>query len=452
MTTDKQSKMVLPVLPERHNTNTASRAEVGAMVYTATSRVQMHYRYVNQHPGPVSVWLALPPELPTQRDLQIDLAPAPASIEVDGNGINRLAFYQLEPGAAIRLSLQATLYRAAYEPAARAGQATLDPADHDRYLRSSALIRVTDEIRAEAQRIVAGATTPLDRARRLYLHLVRHYRYQWPPTARGSESMRRNQRGDCAEYSFLYAAWCRALGIPCRVMIGTWAHGQLNAHVWNEVFIEGIGWMPVDSSIHQTLLRVPGLADLDWALQRVRHRFGRISPRRLAFSIDPDVPLRPPFREREAPERYERMQFADRQFAWGFDSLDGAAPYLQPAYVQLTAPLDETTGSAVDQVLALFWPPLVARKVAPLLGVWRFTDSIWYRLGTWLMILGFTVGLFNTILDAAWGIETLALPGALGYFAGMIIFTARSGLRWWKLLLILLQALPLLGVLLRLVL
>lgn len=397
----------------------------GAVRYRLARQVEMAYEYVNNQPGPLSLWLSLPPDLPMQRNVRLEgLSPTPREITSDGHGINRLAFFQLAPGEALRFTLRADLYDASYDPPAL-GSATLSPEAREQALRSSPLIRVTDEVRAEARRIVGDATTPLEQARRLFVHLVRHYRYRYPPAARGSEAMRRSHQGDCGEYSFLYAAWCRALGIPCRVLVGTFAHGRFAAHVWNEVFIEGVGWLPADSSILQTPLRLPILADLDWALQRLGRRFGRLSGDRLAFSIDPDVVLLPPFVERPVPERADRMMMGGHDLAWGFESLHGAAPYLQPIYLRFS----ETR---------------LPLKTEDYLGAWRFADPLPYRLGTWLLWGGFLIGALGTLLGLL-DIEGFDLPKAAGYTLANIIFIRRTGIRWWKLGLLALFLLELIG-------
>lgn len=408
----------------------------GALHYQPTRRVQMRYHFVNRQDAPCQLWLALPPELPTQRQIEIaDLMPQPQQIADDALGLNRLAFFTLAPGETLSFTLRAELHAVAF----LAGQSTehgplLSDAERAVYLRSTRLINITEEVRAEALRIVGDAPTVLEQARRLYMHLVRFYRYQWPPDARGSEAMRRNRRGDCGEYSFLYAAWCRALGIPCRVMVGTFAYGQLNAHVWNEVFVDGIGWLPTDSSIFQTPLRLPLLADLDWALQRVAARFGSLPGDRLVFSIDPEVPLTPDFVEQAVPDRLARNQIGGRQLAWGYESLDGNAPYLQPIYLRFPAdshPTKDVTTPPLERLLR--WP--VSGEVERLLGRWSFDDPLAYRLGTWLMVLGFLVGVLGTLLDSL-GMASFDLPRILGYLVANIVFIRRTGVRWWKLLLL----------------
>lgn len=410
-------------------------AAPGALIYTPAGRTRMRYTYINRQAAAVDLWLALPPALPTQRNVRIlALTPEPLAVQPDGLGLNCLAFFRLAAGQRLDLELQADLYHCRYDPTAPGQPIALDPAERARFLRSSALVHVTEEVRAEARRIVGDATTPLEQARRLYVHLIKHYRYVWPPAARGSEAMRRLRRGDCGEYSFLYAAWCRALDLPCRVLIGSFAHGRLQAHVWNEVFIAGLGWLPADSSIHQTPLRLPGLADLDWLLQRVEHQLGRLTDERLAFSIDPEVLLVPPYHDQPAPERAERMRIAGRDLAWGYESLDGAAPYLQPIYLRFNSAAEQPR-AGWPAFLAVWWPPLLRRQIEPLLGTWSFHDPLTYRLMTWLMVGGFLVGLLGTVLNIL-AIEGFDLPKLVGYLIGDILLIQRTGVNWWKLVLI----------------
>jgi len=44
-------------------------------------------------------------------------------------------------------------------------------------------------------------------------------------------------------------AWCRAVGIPARVVLGSWVGGRMRAHAWAGLHADGTGWVPVDPSI-----------------------------------------------------------------------------------------------------------------------------------------------------------------------------------------------------------
>ena len=65
------------------------------------------------------------------------------------------------------------------------------------------------------------------------------------------------KRGFCGHYASAFAALMRAVGIPARVVTGYygglynrfadyWIVAQSDAHAWDEVWIEGRGWMRVD--------------------------------------------------------------------------------------------------------------------------------------------------------------------------------------------------------------
>ena len=392
----------------------------GAMVYSLANEAAMRYSFTNTQSTPLELWLALPPTLPMQQHVRIEgMTPNPVQIQHDDLNLNQLAFFRLEPQETLQFTVHASLYNAAYQPASAGTSSALSEAERAFFLRSSRLIQVTDEVRAEAQRIVGDADTQFEQARRLYLHLIKHYTYQWPPDDRGSEAMRQSHRGDCGQYSFLYAAWCRSLGIPCRVLVGSWARGHMQMHVWNEVYIEGSGWLPLDSSVHQTLLRVPILADIDWGLQRLKQRFGKLTGDRLVFSVDPDIPLHPSYQQSNIPEKAQRLRVGGKDLAWGFESLDGTAPYLQPIYLRMT----EAEGI----------------KPSDVLGQWHFKDALTYRILTWVMYLAFTIGALGSILDLlGTGSFGLITPGA--WVLANLFFIHRSGLRWWKLALLVLFA------------
>jgi len=56
-----------------------------------------------------------------------------------------------------------------------------------------------------------------------------------------------SMKGDCNEHSVLYAALCRAGGIPAKVVVGLiYLDGAFFYHAWNEVYLGR--WVPVDAT------------------------------------------------------------------------------------------------------------------------------------------------------------------------------------------------------------
>ncbi|MGL5786035.1 MAG: transglutaminase-like domain-containing protein [Bacteroidales bacterium] len=59
----------------------------------------------------------------------------------------------------------------------------------------------------------------------------------------------RNRHGDCGQVSLLFITLCRRCGIPAKWQSGWMLHpGAENLHDWTEVYLGGIGWIPVDVS------------------------------------------------------------------------------------------------------------------------------------------------------------------------------------------------------------
>ncbi len=72
----------------------------------------------------------------------------------------------------------------------------------------------------------------------------------WDPVDRGASWAVLNKQGDCTEFTDLLAALCRAKGIPAKAMEGylttPTAKGDTPKHSRVEVYLENIGWVPVD--------------------------------------------------------------------------------------------------------------------------------------------------------------------------------------------------------------
>jgi hypothetical protein len=64
----------------------------------------------------------------------------------------------------------------------------------------------------------------------------------------------RERRAECQGHAYLFAALARASGIPARIVNGivySAEHGGFLYHTWNEAWIAGRGWQPVDATFGQ---------------------------------------------------------------------------------------------------------------------------------------------------------------------------------------------------------
>jgi hypothetical protein len=119
------------------------------------------------------------------------------------------------------------------------------------YVRPEQLVQSeAPEIVAEAQKIIQGAQGIHDMAFRIYSFVTSHVHYTSETEERGALWALVNGTGDCSEYSYLFVALCRAVGIPARVNVGFGFQGSqesvVEGHMWAEYYLQGYGWVPVD--------------------------------------------------------------------------------------------------------------------------------------------------------------------------------------------------------------
>ena len=131
------------------------------------------------------------------------------------------------------------------------------PADLDRYLRAEPFIESdAPEIKAEAEKMVAGITGNRARAERLVREVNSLVEKRPTVSLPSALEVLRTKVGDCNEHTVLFVALARSLGIPARINVGVaYARGAFYYHAWPEVYLdEGNGrglWLPVDPTFNQ---------------------------------------------------------------------------------------------------------------------------------------------------------------------------------------------------------
>ena len=131
------------------------------------------------------------------------------------------------------------------------------PPDLDRYLHAEPFIESdAPEIKAEAERMVAGVTGTRARAERLTREVNTLVEKKPTVSLPSALEVLRTRVGDCNEHTALFVALARSIGIPARINVGlVYVRGAFYYHAWPEVFIdEGKGqglWLPVDPTFDQ---------------------------------------------------------------------------------------------------------------------------------------------------------------------------------------------------------
>lgn len=104
---------------------------------------------------------------------------------------------------------------------------------------------------AKARELTEGSTDAWDATRRLSDWVSSEIAYAIPGggSAKGVFEMK---AGECGGHSVLLAAFCRAVGIPARMVWGVTyvpqQGGVFGQHGWNEIYMGDAGWVPVDAT------------------------------------------------------------------------------------------------------------------------------------------------------------------------------------------------------------
>jgi transglutaminase-like putative cysteine protease len=118
-------------------------------------------------------------------------------------------------------------------------------------------------VRAVRRRVAEGQSLALA----VSAHVRETFRYtrtpKHDPDADPILEFLRTGRGFCQHYASLAAMLLRAEGIPCRIGAGlafgvlrdgAWTYGLENGHAWVELWLDGIGWVPLDPTAGTTNL------------------------------------------------------------------------------------------------------------------------------------------------------------------------------------------------------
>lgn len=244
---------------------------------------------------------AFPEQQPVYQEIrEVEYNPEPQSF-LDGEDGNRTAIYIIEslaPGERQILEQRFIVdnYKGTYRINAAAvsadyqGYADIDP----RYLQPEPGIESDHkEILQYAKETIGNETNPYLIARKLFADINLYLTYRDGENAnKGALSALRTGEGVCQEYTNLFVASLRAVGIPARVQVGYlynstqhvgepyvlesgYLNGDLLSHSWAEFYLPDIGWVIADPTFTYTVKNGDKEVKLvDWSY------FGRISPER----------------------------------------------------------------------------------------------------------------------------------------------------------------------------
>ncbi|MFY9820570.1 MAG: transglutaminase domain-containing protein [Thermoanaerobaculia bacterium] len=377
----------------------------------------LHYGYPNAGLAAVELWLAEPPECSVQDRVRVasrSLEPA----ETIDLGVQTVQRYRVPPGHVLRVDWAFRSLRPHLDDGGggSAGLPGLSPGERSFYLESSPQIPRHARIEAEARRLAGNVSDPLALAQGFFRSVATEYQYAYPVRRRGALEMLASRRGDCGQFVSLFVALCRAAEIPSRVLVGTLLTPSLDqAHAWAEIWVDGVGWVPADPALGNALAHshLPGAGDPNRA-------FGQLERGYFAFSIGFDIALGDPYgaavRPSTLPARIgPRLAFGGESLSWGFATLQGRVPYLQPVYPRCYP------GKGVNALLRC--SPLghwsLDAKWLPWALAQDVLEQTWFLVALLLVLLGLIAANWSTAIAACCVAAVFALA------------IARLGIRAW---------------------
>jgi transglutaminase-like putative cysteine protease len=203
----------------------------------------------------LDLWLPLPQSDRNQTIHKVTIdAPKPVSIGREPRFGNQCLHVRVElPKAPVVITL---VIEATRRENAGSNEALSDE-DRASYLAAEPLVPLHGPVRALAREATRGLTTDSDKARAIYDKVTAMMKYDKSGSGwgRGDALFACDaKRGNCTDFHALIIGMCRSVGIPARFAIGlpvptTRGEGEiLGYHCWAELYVQGLGWVPVDAS------------------------------------------------------------------------------------------------------------------------------------------------------------------------------------------------------------
>jgi transglutaminase-like putative cysteine protease len=258
------------------------------------------------------IWLVIPREDPAQKVRDVRLTgPGKSRVEQGGTYDNRYAYFEVEnPGTTImvaadfaveRRETRAVVNLQAVEPLS-----DLDRTHLRRELEANTYVPVNEKYMKLAREAVGDERNTVLQAKKLYDWVLGYVEY-WvkdpqhlKASANGeSDYCLTTKTGNCTDFHSLYTSLARSIGIPTRMVYGSFFQGEntpvpnkasldgkdtdASYHCWVEFYARGLGWIPLDVA----------LADLLPTREQQEWYFGNLDARRLTWSRGRDLTLAP---------------------------------------------------------------------------------------------------------------------------------------------------------------
>jgi len=233
----------------------------------------------------IQIWApAIQPSL-AQRNVESVFEPEP--MWENYKGLNRYNLENLQPWNEYVLNQTHWFERYAIETDINTSSIT-GAYDKDRnlvrfYTSSDKLIPTDNKtIRDIARSVTGNEKNPYFKAQKLYNYLIKRLDYVTVSQSETVIDSINSRKADAFEYAVLFTALARNAGVPSRPVSGFLVYGnkQTVNHWWSEIYLNGIGWIPVDPAMGDDM----SLSDLPVRESNSDYYFGNIGSQHIAFS------------------------------------------------------------------------------------------------------------------------------------------------------------------------
>ena len=225
--------------------------------------VQQKIKLINHGPGSPSqqnLWVALiSDDAPYQEVLEREISPKGYQVVKDeyGNEIAEFDFADMPPDSEIRVEID---YRVLVNQV-EADLSSCIGELPDFYTAAELHIESENpQITSMSDELAMDQGTACEQVRAFYDYIGSELVYSYNGSNWGAQAALGKMGADCTEYSSLMIALSRAAGIPARYIEGLSYTPEGNealarlVHSWLEVFLPGIGWIPMDPTLGRSPL------------------------------------------------------------------------------------------------------------------------------------------------------------------------------------------------------
>ncbi len=255
---ERQASLEPPVVPHHGKEQyTLSGPKTKRVKFRATWRNVGRAAVEDLH-----VYVGVPSSLPEQELEALSWSPRPTGYFYDRYG-QRIADFELgtlKPGegVTVEFTVRGRFWRISYNvDSAEAGSLEEIPEEiAGLYTADGPWYRISDPLILEAaRRLVGEERNPFLVALRVHDFVAEALSYELDGGWDDAATVLERGSGSCSEFTFLFIALARALGLPARYAGGSiYLPGKARGgafvdrynHRWAEVYIPGYGWVPFD--------------------------------------------------------------------------------------------------------------------------------------------------------------------------------------------------------------